>query len=117
MNWRVYYANGNTYSNQDGAPENAPARDVQVIVMKDGDHGWRTQTEHDYYVWDERSNWLRWWGVDQFGLYDYLIEPGFKKVLFGRTISSQEYNEIIKRANEDKDFPRKTSYANKERKA
>jgi len=114
MNWRIYYADGSTYSDQDGAPEDAPARDVQVVVISDRNHGWMTQALTDYYVWDDRGGGLRWWGVDLFGLYDYLIEPGYKCVLFGRTIAKQDFNEIFERACADKDFPKKTSYANGE---
>ncbi|MHC4752905.1 MAG: hypothetical protein ACYTFW_23920 [Planctomycetota bacterium] len=60
-------------------------------------------------------------GMDQgggakFGMYDYLIEPGFKRVLFGRTVTSDQFNEIFKRASNDPDFPEKTAFANKERK-
>ena len=116
MNWRIYYSDGSTFSDQDGTPWIAPARDVQVIVMESKEHGWQTQALTDYYVWDVRSNEARWWGVDLFGLYDYLIEPGHKRVLFGRTIGKQEFNEIFKRASEDVDFASKTSFANQEHK-
>ena len=114
MKYRIYYSDGSTYSDQDGAPEDAPARDVQVIVMEDKYHGWFTQALHDYYVWDDRGQGLRWWGVDLFGLYDYMIEPGYKRVLFGRTIERREFDEIMKLAHNDDYFPDKTSYANKE---
>jgi len=117
VNWKIYYGDDSTFSDQDGSPWCAPARNVQVIVMSDKDHGWRTQAGDDYYVWDCRDGETRWWGLkDRFGLYDYLIEPGYKRVLFGRTITSDRFSVIFKRASNDPDFPKKTAFANKERK-
>ena len=117
MNWKIYYGDGSTFSSQDGSPWIVPARDVQVIVMIDKDHGWRTQAGSDYYVWDGRDGETRWWGLkDDFALYDYLIDPGYKRVLFGRTITSDQFSKIFKQATEDPDFPQKTAFANKERK-
>jgi len=116
MKWKIYYGDDSTFSDQDGTPWIAPARDVQVIVMTSKDHGWRTQAGSDYYVWDDRGNGARWWGVDQFGMYDYLLDPGYKRVLFGRTVTSDRFSEIYSRASVDPDFPKKTSNANKERK-
>ena len=116
MKWKIYYGDRSTFSDQDGSPWVAPARDVQVIVISDPNHGWRTQAGFDYYVWDCRAGETRWWGVDQFGFYDYLIEPGVKRVLFGRTTTSKGFSEIFKLASNDPDFPDKTAFANKERK-
>ena len=116
--WKIYYGDGNTFSSQDSTAWMILKRNnVQVIVQEDDNHGWFTQAQTDYYVWDNRGGggW-RWWGVDIFGLYDYLLEPGEKCVLFGRTIEKDEFSEIFKRASEDTDFPKKTSFANKERK-
>lgn len=115
MNWKIYYSDGSTFSDQDGTPWIAPARDVQVIVIDDRDHGWMTQAGDDYYVWDDRGDGARWWGVDNFGMYDYLIDPGYKRVLTGRRIPRDQFNEIFKRASNDPDFPTKTAFANQER--
>lgn len=109
--FRIYYGDNTTYS---GPPELAPARDVQVIIQPDDDHGWASQTGADYYVWDERGDGPRWWGVDKFGLYDYLISPGFKKVLFGRTVTSERYQHIFFRAK--RDAGSKTAFRRRERK-
>lgn len=117
LTWKIYYGDDRTCSSLDGAVEDTPVRDVQVIILIDQDHGWTTQAGTDYYVWDDRGNGSRWWGVDYPGYIDYLIEPGWKKVLLGRTISSNRFNEIYKRASEDPDFPKKTSFSNRERKA
>ena len=98
--WVVYYGDGSTYSSEDGS--SPPARDVQVIVQRHPEVGVELVTASDYYVW--RNG--RWWGVDLFGLFDYLTRPGPKKVLFGRTIETEVYKRIIKRACEDTDLMR-----------
>jgi len=115
--WKIYYGDGSTFSSREGTPWRAPGVDVQVIVMNDDNHGWRTQAGDDYYVWDCRGGETRWWGVDKFGLWEYLfIQTGYKRALAGKTTTSERFSEIFKRASEDPDFPKKTSYASKERK-
>jgi len=90
MFWRVYYGDGTTFSNEDGFVYNVPTRNVQVIVQHSKEHGIELISSTDYYIWNNN----RWYGVDQFGLYDYLIDPGWKRVLFGRMLTKEEYNAI-----------------------
>ena len=87
MRYMVYYDDGSIH---DG-PE-APATGVQVIVMPNPDGGIMTATGSDYYVMRDG----RWFGVDIFGLFDYLIESGL--VLFGRTMPGKEYRKILEKA-------------------
>jgi len=107
--WRIYYGDGEGFS---GPPSQAPARNVQLIAQSDSENGWVAISGHDYYVF--RGG--RWFGVDLFGLYDYLIEPGWKRVLFGRTLTSSEYNEVWRQAMSDPDLPPKTGGPKRERK-
>lgn len=72
-------------------------RDVQVIVQPHPDIGWHTQSGYDYYVWREDQG--RWVGVDLFGLFDFLLDTGL--VLFGRTVTTDQFNKIMKGAVED----------------
>lgn len=91
--WAIYYGDGSVYSSEDGSHWDAPARNVQVIVVADPDHKWTTVSSTDYYIlWDDR-----WQGVDWFGLYDYLCEPGPRKVLFGRTLTQVEWDALLGR--------------------
>ena len=106
----IYYSWGT--DPYEGEPEDAPTRDVQAIVQPAKGVGWAMQHTADYYVWrDELDEWR---GTDLFGLWDYLARPGWKKVLFGRTISTEEYKEIYQRAKRDRD-ERKTGFAARER--
>jgi len=107
VKWRVYYSQ-EIYS---GPVEETPTRDVQAIAQSDPDHGWQVVAGTDYYVWWNE----RWVGVDKFGLYDYLVEPGWKKVLFGRTLTSREYNAVWQRMMSDPELPEKTGAAKWER--
>lgn len=107
--FRIYYDGGATY---DGEPQDAPALGVLVIVEADTDHGRRLVSAKDYYVWDRG----RWWSVDYIGMIDYLIQPGMKKVLFGRTVESESWYAAMRRANTDPDFPERTAWGNKEEK-
>lgn len=109
MRWKVYYGDGSTFA---GVVEDAPARDVQIIVQSSKDHGWQALSGTDYYIW--RGD--RWAGADQFGMYDYLIEPGWKRVLFGRTLTNDEFDAVWQRAMSDPGMPPKTGFGRKERK-
>jgi len=107
MSWKVYYSD-RTYT---GDVAQVPARDVQVVVQSDPDHGWQALSGSDYYIW--RAD--RWFGVDRFGLFDYLIEPGWKRVLFGRTLTREAFNAVWQRAMADPEMPPKTGFHKRER--
>lgn len=87
LRWRIYYADGSTFDSTEGGAEKAPALGVVSIVMlRDNSQG-------------------QWYGGDQYGLTQYLIEPGWKRVLLGRTLPDDEFVEISGRAANDPDFP------------
>jgi hypothetical protein len=92
--YRIYYEDKSMYC---GYPENAPAQGVIVISQsEDNAKGWRLITG-DFYIF---QSW-GWEGVDEFGLYDYLMSSGWKKVLFGRTIPTKLFDEIYSKAREE----------------
>jgi hypothetical protein len=111
VKWLIFYGDGSTFSSNDGSPACAPARDVQVIVQVDKRVGIWLQSTGDYYIFDGK-----WRSVDIFGLFDYLIEPGYKVVKFGRTISNDEYQVILRRAQELMEIA-KSAYLPGERKS
>lgn len=63
--------------------------------------GWHTTSGDHHYVWDDRGNGPSWWGVDDFGLYDYLLQPGSKFVIFGESVDNTRFKAIFDRARED----------------
>lgn len=110
MKWCVYYGDGAKFSDKDGGPELVPARDVQVIAQVSKEHGWEAVAGNDYYIWRDG----RWYGVDKFGLFDYLVDPGWKRVLFGRMLTKDEYNAVWAQVSQD--MPDKTAFEKWERK-
>ena len=103
-NWKIFYGDGETFSENDGPIQDAPAWNVQVIVVRDEAVGRFLDIRHDYYVYRD-ENWL---GVDFVGLIDYLQESGLVK--FGRTINSEQFDELYQQAKNDPDFPPKSGY-------
>ena len=106
LKWRLYYGDGSTFSNADGPPQDAPCCNVQVIVsIENGrrilQHGADNPTAHRDYYWWENDGWVI---GDQAGYWQYMSEPGWKTVKFGRTIETEKFHEIIKRVLADPDF-------------
>ena len=98
--WRVYYGDGSAFSSNDGGPADVPGRDVQAIVQVDERVGRSILSQHDYYVW--RGEWI---GVDLCGLFDYLGDTGWARVLCGRMINRRAFHDVYQRAKTDPDFP------------
>ena len=84
---------------------------MQIIPHSCELTGFSVEREEHYYVWVGPG----WRAVNQFGLYDYLIDPGFKIVLFGRTLSHEEYRAILGKATADPDLPKKSAWLREER--
>ena len=105
--WRIWYDGGGTYANTDGSPYDAPARGIQAIAQAEPAVGRQINAHRDFYWWDEAKQ--QWFGGDLFGLWDYLIEPGPKKVCFGRSVKNEEYQDVIKRVLADTDLPAKSA--------
>ena len=100
--WRVYYDDGTTWDPHDLGPSQAPRLGVIAIVQYTEHEGRSVYSGEDYYWWDEDGTWR---GGDLFGMFDYLIRPGFKVVLFGRLIHNGLYKDICDRAHADPGIP------------
>jgi hypothetical protein len=111
VEWKIFYGEGATYSDEDGPPELAPKRNVQTIAVANELVGRRIERGNDFYIMTGHG----WRGCDQFGLFDYLIEPGAKVVLFGRSLADDEYREVLDRATRDPDLPEKSAFLPEER--
>jgi len=111
LRWRLYYGDGSTYD--PGDPYEAPAFDVQMIANGSQEHGWSLIREVDFYWYEEETD--MWNGGEKFGLWDYLCQPGKKKVVFGRNTTNENFNKILNRAINDPDIPQKTGWYPRER--
>jgi hypothetical protein len=114
IRWRVYYGDGSIYDDDNGEAWDAPTRNVQFVLTSSPEHNWDLCRFYDYYWYLPELD--RWSGGDIFGLFDYLIEPGQKKVLFGRTITNAEFQKVFDRACADQSAPMKTGWQLRERK-
>ena len=118
MKWKIYEDAGSRIDSTMYDPFDIPRpyrRGVQVIAQEDPRVGWATQSGSDYYVWDDRGLGYRWWGVDKFGLYDYLLGPGEKCVLFGVSVENDLFFGILDEARNDTFFGEKSGYTPRER--
>jgi hypothetical protein len=114
MQWKLFYADGSTYSDADGPPDLAPGRGVQVAIQANIEIGREILHGHDYYYWRDGQ----WWGNDDkssYALWDYLSEPGLKVVKFGRIMRREDFFVICKRAMDDPYLPVKTARLPRER--
>jgi hypothetical protein len=109
--WWIVYGDRSIYSSNDGTAWNAPARGVQVVISTSNENGlevWRPWRETNYYVYFHGED--RWLGVDMFGMWDYLCEPGPKRVLFARTMFDEDWHALLQWVNEHPDLPIKTGW-------
>jgi len=91
------------------SPWDVPTLNVQMIAVASPEHGWYLCRSNDYYWYLPDID--EWQGGDIFGLWDYLAQPGMKRVLFGRTISNKDFGSILTRALNDPEIPQKTGWA------
>ena len=89
--WKIYYGDYSTFSNEDGPPELAPCGRVICVAFYDEDNRRKICHQADYYVWDGK----RWYSASDSGFWQYMGEPGFKVVKFGREIGDLDYRTIM----------------------
>ncbi len=112
VQWRIYYGDGTTFDSEQGAPEQAPAANVQAIAqVADIGIGRRTCSRYDFY-WFDRGEWH---GSDLFGLFDYLMRVSPSIVKFGRVLPRLEFEAILNRAVTDADLMPKVAWDTHER--
>lgn len=95
MAYKIFYSGDQAFEEQPGIKP--PPRDVQIIMQTNPNEPLPYfQSGTNYYVWKDEQ----WYGVDIFGLFDFLLETGL--VLFGRTITNEEYQAIYQKAKGEK---------------
>ena len=103
IDFRVYYSDGSTY---EGAVESTPIFEVLMIVERDADHGRRLVSNGDYYIYDDG----KWLAVDFVGMLQYMARPSMeKRFLVGVMVHSEKWNNVVRRARSDPDFPTQTA--------
>jgi hypothetical protein len=106
--WRIFYADGSTFSEEDGPPEDAPPVGVQIIVQPHPVTGAHVLEGADYYI----RHGGEWVGCDLPGLLDHLA----RTVKRGLSLDTATYQDILGRALAEYDR-RKSAWLPSERKA
>lgn len=115
MAWRIYYADGTTYSDEDGPVECAPGVGAQVVLQRSKTVEVERLYYKHHYVWSHQYGcWLglgdqRAPGDGLFGLVHYLMTPGWKKVVSGESLPYEVFERILERALRDPDFAYKSA--------
>ena len=106
MKYRVYYSDGSTHDS--GDPYDTPIWGVLAIVELSKRHGRRVVSGGDYYVWSG----TRWMSVDGIGMVQYLAKLGARavRVLVGEMVDEELWQDTMRMANTDPDFPERTAY-------
>lgn len=109
--WRIYYDNGTTFSSDDGAWDDAPARGVQVVVYEHPDVGWAMRHGGDFFRLDGDGGPV---AMDRDGMLDFVADTlGIVKV--GRMLSQADFDEVYQRAKVDMAGLKKTGWLRRER--
>ena len=103
IRWRVYYGDGTTLDNTQCSVFELPTQDVQAVVQFDLSVGRIVLNGLSVYCWHDKDT--EWKAHDYVGMWDYLFHvQGPKYLLFGKTISNEDFFRIRQEAIADKDF-------------
>lgn len=113
MEWRIYYDHGGIFDSSMGSPAEAPAHGVICICTQDEKLGRLVLNGFDFYCYHEDGEWF---GCDQWGMIDKLLHNlPFSAWKMGRTVRTLVFDETIRRATHDPDFPIKSGHSKQER--
>ena len=113
VRWKIFYADGATFCNTDGKPEEAQGWGVIAAVQEDSLVGVQVHHQHDFYCF--AAEFGGWYALDYFGFAQYLARPGKKIVKLGDVMPTHKYRELIHSLHEDPDLPKKSARYNWER--
>lgn len=121
IKWRIYYDDDTTFDNTQGEPWEAPGRGVVCIVQIDPSprmYNVNTQVLMESpFFWYHRE-FGYWFRSEQNGLIDQLTNDRKNivcAVKLGRWTDFTHYREILYRANNDKDFVKKSGIGSGEK--
>ena len=114
LEWKIFYSDGSEFSNQDGDPSQAPGDGVIAIAQRDMEADPFIHQGSDFYLFD-LDLFEGWGGVDQFGLAQYLSEPGYKIIKMGRLIGTEKWKRLLAKVRSDPGLGEKTARRHWER--
>lgn len=107
LRWRICYVDESSFSNAEGEPQDAPGGGVAAIAQEDDVVGIAIHHQEDFYAFDEQ--WGGWYGLDYFGLAQYLMRPGLKIVKMGDNMTTDAYLALIRRLQDDPGLPARSA--------
>lgn len=98
MNWIIVYSDLSTFSSDDGAWEDAPGRDVQIILFNHPERGWAMRhganTRRGDYFKQDGDEVV---GMDLTGVLDHVVhETG--EIKEGRMLSQDKWQTVLNAA-------------------
>lgn len=118
LDWKIYYGDGSTFSNEDGEPHTIPEgkrHNVMVCAVANKDlTGRDCWNQSDFYIHRIDQGWVP---VDWTGLLDQMLHCAhlIDCVLQGRTCETEAFKEILKRARTEPGLPSKSGEQRNER--
>lgn len=102
--WRIYYADGSTFSSNDGPAQNAPNFGAQVVLVRDKHVGRRVLKLADYYVW--RPSLDRWTDhEDSASAILAMAREPWAVLICGQYLNDDDFERILIAAHNDPDLP------------
>ena len=105
LKYKIFYANGQTYCDEDGPVNEAPKAGVMMVVVEDAEVGRVIEQGGPYWVYDG----FRWTNVNEAGLHMYMFSPGWKLVLYAQAVPDNHYRNFLAVATSDTYLPPKTA--------
>jgi hypothetical protein len=105
----IFYDTGESFSSDDGGPQDAPKDGVIVVVLADPMTGRSMWHSADFYCWHKENEWVP---HNQRGLDRYLSmedEPGI--YIAGYAVPNARWQEIYRQALDDPRMPFKTAWS------
>ena len=103
MVWKIYYADGATFSDLDGSWNDAPSDGVVCVVVTDKDYGRYVLNGLNYYYAQPNGDAEDKAHTNDIGPQLRAQCPWLK---FGVGIAREKWQEILVRATKDPDFPK-----------
>lgn len=114
VEWIIWYADGTTFSSDEGGPEQAPKEGVIVVGVRDQQVGRRLLHSGDYFCWQhdnlgaQNSEWVV---HNSDGLKYYLSRPFEVGIyIIGYNLTGLKWQMIYADAMGDKRLPDKTGW-------
>jgi hypothetical protein len=101
LRWAIVYTDRSVFTSDDGPPESAPRRGVQVVLVADQAHNYRHEFSNPG-RWGWRDDHGTWFGYDDHeAAWDYLVNyEGRPLLIYGERMNTEDYYALRRWADE-----------------